>query len=206
MRNIKKYSAMAILGAGLALAAASPASACGGFGMVGFPVFGAAFGGCGGPFGFAAPVAFGWGGGCAPVAFGCGYGGYGMAYHRRAYGAAYGACGCGGYGRAGYGYGYAHRGGYGGYGMAYHRQGYGHGYAYHRPYGYGMASYRHHRPYAFAARHHRTYSYAAYSPRPHARSYAFTHGARYSSIHGKHHIYAMRQPHRLASRTLSRWG
>jgi hypothetical protein len=184
MWNIKKYSATAIVGAGLAFAAASPASACGAFGMFGVPVFAAAFGGCG-PYGFAAPVAYGWGG-CAPVAFGCGA--FGAAYRHPFYGAAYGGCGCG-YGRTGYGYGYAYR----------RPIGYGYGYAYHRPYGYAFASYRHYRPYAFAAQHYRhAYSYAAYRPRYHARSYAF--------FHGKRHFYAMRQSHRFASRTLSRWG
>jgi hypothetical protein len=188
MRNINKYSAMAIVGAGLAFAAASPASACGGFGMFGVPVFGAAFGGCG-PVGFAAPVAFGFGGGCAPVAFGCGA--MGAVFRHPAFGAAFGGCGCGGYGSVawrrpiGYGYGYA-----------YHRP-LGYGFAYHRPFGYGFASYRHYHPYAFAARHYRhAYSYAAYSPRYHARSYALS----------RHRFYAMRPSHRLAFRTLSRWG
>lgn len=207
--NIKKYAAMAFVGTGLAFAAAAPASACGGFGMVGVPVFGAAFGGCG-PYGFAAPApaAFGWGGGCAPVAFGCGA--MGAAYP--AFGAGYGGCGCGGYGSVawhrplGLGYGFAWRRPIG-FGIAWHRPiGYGYGgYAYHRPYGYGIAS-RSYRPYALASRHYRTYSYASYSPRYHARGYAFSHGARYASHYGQRRYLAMRPSHRFASHLLSRWG
>ncbi len=170
--NIKKYSAMAIVGAGLAFAAASPASACGGFGMVGMPVFGAAFGGCGGGYGFAAPVAFGWGGGCAPVAFGCG-GGYGYAptfgFARPVFGFA----------RPYYG------GGYGAYGAAYgcHHAGYrrGYGMAFHRPIGFGVAF---HRPLrAFASfRSYRPSRFAAYTTRSHHRLFA---------SHSMKHHYAM---------------
>jgi hypothetical protein len=139
MWNIKKYSVMAIVGAGLAVAAATSASACGAFGYA--PIYGAAYGGCGGYYGYAAPVAYGWGGGCgsygyAPISYGCGSYGYGGGY----YGAAYG-CGGGYYGAAygyapvyryvprvyGYGYGY-------GCGHVSHRsRGYGYALAWHRP-------------------------------------------------------------------------
>jgi hypothetical protein len=154
MSSIKKYSALAVVGAGLALAAASPASACGAFGMVGVPVFGAAYGGCGG-FGMAGPPVFGaafggWGGGCMPVAFGCGGfgGGYGFAPtfgFAPSYG--YGSYGYApGYYGAAYGYGchhaMYHRGlGYG-YAMAFHRPAFGYAVAFRRPVGFGMAFHR----------------------------------------------------------------
>jgi hypothetical protein len=130
MGSVKKYSALAVVGVGLAFAASSPASACGGFGWGGFPAFGAGFGGCGGFGGFGfAPIAFGWGGGfggCGmPIAFGCG--GFG-----------------GGYGGFGRGYGFAPVLGYGGGWGCRHRRAYGRAYgyavAYRRPaYGYAVA-------------------------------------------------------------------
>jgi hypothetical protein len=168
MWNSKKYAAMAIVGAGLAVAAASPASACWGGGY-----YGAAYGGCGGNYGAAYGAGYGAGyGGCgsyygaayAPVyGSGCGtygyagtygsaYGGYGLA------GLGYGSAGCGGYYGAAYGsgcgYGY---GSYGSYGYApaygYASYGYGCGRA-HRVRGYGYAvAYRH--PYGSAVAAHR---------------------------------------------------
>jgi hypothetical protein len=190
--NIRKYSAMAIVGAGLAFAGASPASACGAFGMVGMPVFGAAFGGCG-AYGFAppvAPVAFGWGGGCAPVAFGCGggYGAYGYARPFFARPVAFG------WARPAYGWARPSYGGYGAYGSAYgygcrhhvgYRRGYGYGYAtawrrpvgysvaFHRPIrSYGFASYRSYRPSRFAHITRFSHRLASYGVRRH---YAFAH-------------------------------
>ncbi len=144
MWNIKKYSAMAVVGGGLAFAAASPASACGAFGMGGFPAYGAAFGGCG-AYGFAAPVAFvrpviPVAFGCAPVAFGCG-GSYGYA---PSFGyAGYGGLGYGGFGAYGYGGGcgcgaVGYRPGILGYGMAFRRP-IGFGVAFRRPIGFGLA-------------------------------------------------------------------
>src|SRR6266853_790603 len=110
MWNSKKYSAIAVLGVGLAFAAASPASACGGCGGgYGYaPMYGAAYGGCGG----------GYGGGY-------GYYGYAPAY--------YGGYGGGGYGYGGgYGFGGCHSRhrvhGYGGYALA--SRNYRSGYAY----------------------------------------------------------------------------
>jgi hypothetical protein len=173
MCSIRKYSALAVVGAGLAFAASSPASACGAFGMFGAPVFGAAFGGCGG-YGFAAPVAYGfggWGGGCAPVAFGCG-GGYGAGYgyapmygFARAYRGGYGAYGYApGYYGAAYGYGCHHamsRRGYGyGYAMAYHRPAYGYAVAFHRPLRTVVAS-RSYRPSHYAGHIMRSYHHFA---------------------------------------------
>jgi hypothetical protein len=186
MRNIKKYSAMAIVGAGLAFAAASPASACGAFGMVGMPVFGAAFGGCP-SYGFAAPVAFGWGGGCMPVAFGCGGygGGYGYAptygYARPYYG------GYGGYGAYGASYGYgchhAFRRGIGyGYGLAFRRP-IGFGVAFHRPIGFGVAFHRPMRVFA---------SYRSYRPSRFAYSTRSYHRGHLYASFGMRHRFAMR--------------
>jgi hypothetical protein len=204
MWNIKKYSAMAIAGAGLAFAAASPASACGAFGMAGWPVFGAAFGGCG-AYGFAAPVAYAYvrpvvpvAYGCAPVAFGCGgFGSYGYAPtfgYAPTYGAyGYGGCGCGHFGYHARAFGYAvafHRPIV--YGMAFHRPiGYavafhrpiGYGVAFHRPIGYGVAFHRPMRTYA-SYRSYRPSRYAAYTTRSYHRSI-------YASYGMKHH-YAMR--------------
>jgi hypothetical protein len=202
--NIRKYSAMAIVGAGLAFAAASPASACGAFGMVGMPVFGAAFGGCGG-YGFAAPapVAFGWGGGCAPVAFGCG-GGYGAAYGyarpvfaRPVFGWARPifARPVYGWARPSYGYG----GGYGAYGSAYGgcrhhiaRRGYGYGYAtaWRRPAGFAVAF---HRPVrVFAAFHRPLRTFAAFrSYRPSRFASVRTHHRNLYASYGMRRHYAM---------------
>jgi hypothetical protein len=200
MWNIKKYSAMAIVGTGLAFAAASPASACGAFGMVGAPVFGAAFGGCG-AYGLAAPVAFGWGGGCMPVAFGCGggYGSYGYAptygYARPyygAYGAGYGGGGCG----CGYGY---HPGAYGfawrrpiGFGMAWHRP-IGFGIAWRRPIGFGVAF---HRRIGFGVAFHRPMrvfaSYRSYRPSRFAYGMRSYHRGHLYASYGMRHHFAMR--------------
>jgi hypothetical protein len=202
MWNIKKYSAMAIVGAGLAFAAASPASACGAFGMGGWPAFGAAFGGGCGAYGFAAPVAFAYvpriAYGCAPVAFGCGggYGAYGFAPtfgYAPTYGFAGGGCGCGhvGYRGSAFGYGFAFRRpiGFGfafrrpiGFGVAFHRR-IGFGVAFHRPIGYGMAFHRPMRTYA-SYRSYRPSRYAAYTTRSlHRHIYA---------SYGMRHHYAMR--------------
>jgi hypothetical protein len=204
--NVRKYSAMAIVGAGLAFTAASPASACGAFGMVAMPVFGAAFGGCGGyggGYGMAAPVAFGWGGGCAPVAFGCG-GGYGGGY-----GAAYGyarpifARPVFGWARPSYGYG--GYGGYGAYGSAYgygcrhhigYRRGYGYGYAtaWRRPVGFAVAF---HRPIrAFAAFHRPFRAFAAFrSYRPSRYASTRTYHRNVYASYGMRSHYAMSVRH-----------
>jgi hypothetical protein len=202
MWNIKKYSAMAIVGAGLAFAAASPASACGAFGMAGWPVFGAAFGGCG-AYGFAAPVAYvrpviPVAYGCAPVAFGCGgYGAYGFApsfgyagYRGGfGYGGGYGAygygggCGCGHIGYRGRAFGYA---------VAFRRP-IGFAVAFHRPIGFGMA-FRRHIGYAVAF-HRPMRTYAAYRSYRPSRVAAYTtrsyHRHLYASYSMRHH-YAMR--------------
>jgi hypothetical protein len=175
MWNVRKYSAVAAVGAGLAFAAASPASACGAFGMVGVPVFGAAFGGCG-AYGYA-----------APVAFGCGSYGYAPTYgYARSYGG-YGGCGCGGsYGAA---YGYApHRI----YAMAFRPRIVGLVIA-HRPHAYGYAvAYRH--PAGFAVAHHRPVGVAVAFHRP-AHIYVAHRSHRptsyaYSTRSAKRHIFA----------------
>ena len=117
MWNIRKYSAMAIVGVGLAFAASSPASAqWGGWGGSGW----------GGAYG-----AGGWGG----SGWGSGYGGYGSpvtyilvpvysGYGGGGYGGWGGGYGGGDYGGWGGGYGFGcrsrhHRVGYGSYAVAY---------------------------------------------------------------------------------------
>lgn len=183
MWNIKKYSAMAIVGAGLAFAAASPASACGAFGMAGWPVFGAAFGGCG-AYGYAAPVAYAYvpriAYGCAPVAYGCGgYGAYGYA-PTFGYAPAYGM---GGYGYGGCGCGH----------VGYHPRAFGYAVAFHRPIGFAMA-FRRHIGYGVAF-HHPMRTYAAYRSYRPSRYAAYTtrsyHRHLYAS-YGMKHRYAMR--------------
>src|SRR5579871_3534675 len=170
MWNSKQYAAMAILGAGLAFAAATPASAWGS-GAYGY-------GGCG-AYGYA-PV-YGY-------ASGCGYGAYGYApayagvysygWPYGAVGLGYGGCGAYGYAPA---YGYAGGCGYGAYGYA-PTYGYASGcaYGYAPSYGYA-ASYG----YGCRARHlHGHGGYAlAYAPRSsaHRQYYASASSPRYSS-------------------------
>src|SRR6266853_1070984 len=90
MLNTTKYTAMAVLGVGLAFAA-TPASACGAYGYAGYGY--GSYGGCG-PYGYVRVRHYG----------GCGAYGYVPVRH-------YG--GCGAYGYAGY-----HRPYYGAYGYA----------------------------------------------------------------------------------------
>jgi hypothetical protein len=114
MWNSKKYAAMAVLGVGLAVAAATPASAW-------WPGAYGSAGGCG-YYGYA--PAYGYPGGC-------GYGAYGYAPAYAgvySYGWPYGTVGLGDWGA----YGYAGGCGSGAYGYA---PAYG-------AYGYGPASYR----------------------------------------------------------------
>jgi hypothetical protein len=125
MWNSKKYVTLAVLSVGLGVAAAAPASACGGFGYAGWP---AAYGYAGG-YGLG-----GWGmGGCGAyglAGWGGGWGGWGGGWP------AYGYAGFGGwpsYGLGGWG------GGWGGWGGGYYGAGYGLG-----GYGWGCRS-RHHR-------------------------------------------------------------
>jgi hypothetical protein len=174
MWNSRKCAAMAIAGAGLAFAAAMPASAQWGgyYGSVGCgSYYGAAFGpgslGCG-DYGYAGTFTYGWpyasyvGGTGFGSGFGTGFGFGGAPTYGYTPGYGYGfgaspACGLGyGYAPAyGYGYSYAPAYGYGGFGCgrAHHRgRGYGYATAYHRSYGYAVASYRghHHNAFAFA--------------------------------------------------------
>src|SRR5262252_3606588 len=169
MWNTKKYSAIAVLGAGLVVAAATPALSQCGFGGIGW---GGGYGGYGGY------------GGCG--GYGLGYGGlYG------AYGAGYGYGGCGGYGLAGYG-------GCGGYGLGYGGIGYG-GYGGWGGYGYGGCHARHHLhghggyALAYMPRHYRSgYAYAAYTPRSHhSHLYASVQSLQYSATRpAKRHLLA----------------
>ena len=141
MWNSRKYAAMAVLGMGLAVAAATPASAwwpgaygsAGGCGYGYAPVYGYG-GGCGyGAYGYAPAYAgvysYGWpygtvgygDWGAYGYAGGCGYGAYGYAptYGTYGYAPTYGAYG---YGAASYGYGcraHHHVHGHGGYALAY---------------------------------------------------------------------------------------
>jgi hypothetical protein len=143
MWNSKKCAAMAIVGAGLAMAAA-PAAACGGY-------YGAAYGGYGGSYGAAYTPVYG--------SAGCGsYGAvgtyaYGWPYQTNI-GSDWGAYGyagsCGDNYRSSYtSYGYAP--GYS-YAPVYGYAGYGCGRAQRvRGYGFAVASDRPHRPYAVAA-------------------------------------------------------
>jgi len=123
MLNTTKYTAMALLGVGLAFAA-TPASACGAYGYAGYGYGGSgygyrSYGGCG---------AYGYAGYRRPY-----YGGYGYAgYHRPYYGAYGYARGNGSYGGCG-AYGYVpvrHYGGCGAYGYAGYRRPYYGGYGY----------------------------------------------------------------------------
>jgi hypothetical protein len=175
MWNTKKYSAIAVLGAGLVVAAATPALSQCGFGGIGW---GGGYGGYGG-----------YGGGCGGYGLG-GYGGCGGYGYGGGYGAGYGGYGgyggCGGYGFAGYGGGcggyglavvpvygsggYGGCGGYGGYGGI----GYGGYGGWGGGYGFGGCHDRHdlhgHGSYdlAYMPRHYRSgYAYAAHTPRSH---------------------------------------
>jgi|SRR5215471_2783531 len=188
MWNSRKCTAMAVLGVGLAVAAATPASAqwlgwggaygaggCGGYGYAG---------GCGGfgAYGYAPAYAgvysYGW-----PYAT-VGYGAYG----------AYDGCGAyGGYGGCG-AYGYAGDcGGYGAYGYAPAYYGYGYGaYGYggcrHRVRGYGGYAL------AYTPRHRSGYAYAAYTPQKHI----------YASAYGLKRHFVMKQGHQAQYPQLAR--
>jgi hypothetical protein len=193
MWNTKKYSVMAVLGVGLAFAAASPASACG-FGWGGFPAaygYAGGFGGCGAFGSVGMPIAYGFGGGCAPVAFGCGgygggYGAYGYApialrVVPRYYGYAGGlGCGCG----------YAaYRPRAFGYAVAFRRP-IGFGFAFHRPLGFGIAF---HRPIARMYAFHRPLV-RTYASRSYRHIYASSYTPRYSANYSvKRHHFAMKQ-------------
>ncbi len=196
MWNSKKYLTIAVLGVGLGVTAAVPASACGwggGYGAAGYGGYGAVgyggYGGCGG-YGAAGYGGYGGCGGYGAAGYGgyggcggygaAGYGGYGGC---GGYGGGYGYAptyggygGCGGYGAVGYG-------GYGGWGGGYGAVGYG---DYGGGYGWGCHS-RHHRAghgsYAVAyLPRHTDNVYAAYAPRSrHWAIYAPAHGARYSA-------------------------
>jgi hypothetical protein len=217
--NIRKYSAMAVVGAGLAFA-----SACGGYGYYGAADwYGAADYGCG-SYGYAAPVAYGYGGGCGYASYGCGSYGYAPTYgyarsyayvpvygYARSYGS---ACGCGSYGAAYYrprSYGYY---GYNptGITISYPSYSYPSYYGYygyearHRPVGgAAIAVAFHHRPIGIAVAHHRPagaiavafhrpahINVAAWSRRP--SSYAFSTRSsqrhQYASYSVKHHFAA----------------
>jgi hypothetical protein len=186
MWNSNKYAAMAVVGVGLAVAAATPASAqwlggggaygysggCGGYGYA--PVYGYA-GGCGayGAYGaaygaapaYAGVYSYGWPYGLIGdvghygaygYAGGCG-GGYGAYGYAPVYGS---AGGCGGYGAYGYAPVYGYAGGCGGYGA----------YGYAPNYGFAGAcrARRHHGygGYALARVTPRAHAYAAYASRP----------------------------------------
>jgi hypothetical protein len=201
MWNIKKYTAMAVLGVGVACAATPASAFCGGgygFAPIAFGYSGGGYGGCGGGYGFA-----GYGGcggygsyGYVPVyGGGCG-GGYGFA--------GYGGCGGGYGGYGGYGYG-ASYGGCGGYGYA-PVYGYGGGCGYGGGYGggygaFGFASRRSLVSYAaFRPRYYRPFAYAAYIRPYHRHLYASVRGVRYSTNfsmrrHFAHHVHNVRVAH-----------
>jgi hypothetical protein len=190
MWNIRKYSAVAVVGAGIAFAAASPASACG-FGWGGAYGSTVGFGGCG-AYGYAAPVSYGYGGGWG-TGWGSGWGGaYG--YAPIGYGGGCGAYGyapisygCGGYGAYGYAptYGYASYGYAPAYGSAYGYGGWGcgrhHRHA-HAAYGSAVVAFHHPAASVYAARRfERTFAYARpvvrhnYASHVVARHYAVRH-------------------------------
>ncbi len=149
MWNSRKYAAMAIAGVGLAVAAATPASAWwpgyGGY-------YGAAYGGCG-AYGYAPSYGYAGYGGCGSY----GYAGasYGLPYATYGYAGypAYGYGGCGGY------YGAASYGGCGGYGYA-------------PTYGYAPSYYGYSAGYGCGARHPRSAGYAVANHRPYGDAYA----------------------------------
>src|SRR6266849_850536 len=193
MWNSRKYTAMAVLGAGLAVAAATPASAwlpgygsggaygygggCGSYGYA--PAYGYG-GGCGGAYGYAGGGG-GYGGGCRSYGYaptygyggGCGgygaYGAYGSAPAYAgvySYGWPYGIVGDVGYGAYGYAGGC---GGSGAYGYAGGCGGYG-AYGYAPTYGYaggcgGYGAYGYAPTYGFAGscRARRHHAYGGYA-------------------------------------------
>jgi hypothetical protein len=182
MWNSKKYLTIALVGAGLGVAAASPASAQCGMGWGG--AYGAAYGGggCGG-WGGAYGAAGGYGG------WGSGWGGYGYPV---TYVLVPTYSGWGGYGGWGGTYGSAGWGGYGGgWGGAYGSAGWG-GSGWGGAYGWGCRSHHHHRAayggYAVASlpRHiHSNVAVAAFAPRL-RHSHAL-----YASVRSmKHHMVA----------------
>ena len=207
MWNSRKCTAMAVLGVGLAVAAATPASAwwpgaygsVGGCGAYGSAVGYGGYGGCGGygyAGGYGAYGGYGSGTYAGVYSYGWPYGiigdygyapaAYGSAVGCGAYGSAVGYGGYGGYGIYGYAPVYYGYGGYGGAGYGYGGAGYGYGGV---GYGYGCHARRHlhgHGGYAlsYMPRHNRSgYAYAANTPRSsrHPQSYASAHSARSSS-------------------------
>jgi hypothetical protein len=158
MWNSKKYAVLAIVSAGLAVVAATPASACGGY-------YGAAYNGCG-AYGYA-PV-YGSVGGCGAygytgvAGYAWPYASYGYAdypsYGYGGYGGYYGSAGCGSYGYAGYGGCGSYGAGYGGYGS------YGYAPGYYGAAGYGCAAASRARSfgYATACRHNDGHILAGY--------------------------------------------
>jgi hypothetical protein len=210
MWNSRKYTAMAIVGVGLAVSAATPASAqwLGWGGTYGYS------GGCGG---YAYAPAYGYAGGCGAYgAYGGAYGAYGSAPAYAgvySYGWPYGiigdvgypaygyAGGCGGYGAYGYAggcggygaYGYAPVSGYVGGCRGYGAYGYAPNYGFagacraRRNHGYGG--------YALARVTPRTSVYAAYSPRStHQRQLASASSPQYSSNDSvRRHFVSMKQ-------------
>lgn len=132
MWNSRKYAAMAIVGAGLAVAAATPASAwwpdyygaAYGYGGCGY---GAAYGygGCG-AYGYAGAGAFAYG---WPYATSLGFADYGCGSYYGYAGAGWGGCG-------GYGYDPTY------FGADHYGYGYGYGYGPHHRRGYGSIAYR----------------------------------------------------------------
>jgi hypothetical protein len=178
MWNSKKYLTIAVLSAGLGVAAAAPASAqCGGWG------------GWGGGFG-SAGWGGGWGGGCG----GWG-GGFGSAGWGGGWGGGFGTPvilvpigGFGGWGGGGWG------GGFGGWGGGFGSTGWGGGWGGWGN-GFGFGCRRHHRASgyggyttAYLPRHYHSYTaYAAYAPRSH-------HRALYASVRGlKHHFASVKR-------------
>jgi hypothetical protein len=200
MWNSRKYTAMAVVGVGLAIAAATPASAQ----LVGL---GGAYGYAGGCGAYASAPVYGYAGGC---------GGYGAAYGAApayagvySYGWPYGiigdvgygaygyAGGCGGYGA--YGYAGGGCGGYGAYGYA-PVSGYAGGCG-----GYGAYGYAPNYGFAGACRARRNHGYGGYAVSrvmPHQQHlYASAYSVRYSSNAAvKRHVVAVKQTAQMLDR------
>jgi hypothetical protein len=166
MWNSRKHAAMAIVGAGLAVAAATPASAWWGSGYGGY--YGAPYGY--GDYGYSDDFPYAGAGYNDYLSYGySGYGAYDAAgWSGSSYGYDYGPA----YGYASYGYRRPCGGAFGLGWAAYHPRGYNYAVAYRRPAGNAVADTRLHRPYTLAA----------YAPRSDRHVYAAA----------KHHNLAMK--------------
>jgi hypothetical protein len=206
MWNSRKYTATAVLGVGLAVAAATPSSAqwlggaygyAGGCGAYGYaPAYGYA-GGCGGygaygaygyaPTAYAGVYSYGWPYG---IIGDVGYSAYGYAGGCGAYGYGYAGGGCGGYGGYGYAPVYGYAGGCGSYGAYGYAPNYGFAGACRARRGHGYGGY------VQARAMTRQSAYAAYIPRSsHQRQiYASASSPRYGANDGaRRHFVSVKQ-------------